>query len=120
MGIHGNTWEYVGIRVFPGLFEASGNTWQTVGMPWLPRILLFRFSRYYDSSLLIFRLWGKPEISARLLGLFQICGLRDTHEPLLVDVLFSCSFHVRAAGRGENAYWAAMSRSCVLRFFACD
>ena len=30
MGIHGNTWEYVGIRVFPGLFEASGNTWQTV------------------------------------------------------------------------------------------
>ena len=27
MGIR---WEYVGIRVFPGLFDESGNTWQTV------------------------------------------------------------------------------------------
>ena len=30
VGIHGNTWEYVGIRVFPVLFGATGNTWQTV------------------------------------------------------------------------------------------
>ena len=47
MGIHGNTWEYVGIRVFPGLFEASGNTWQTVWeCPDRHRILFYFFSLF--------------------------------------------------------------------------